>query len=54
MNSVTAEKVRPEYDSIGDLFKKYEGTPSQYAQIRTVLDLVGDVTGKSVLDLACV
>jgi len=53
MASATIEKSKAEYDSIGALFKAYEGSPAQSVQTRTILDLAGDVTGKSVLDLAC-
>ena len=53
MASATVDTKRPGYDSIGELFKKFEGTPAQLVEARTVLDLVGDISNKSVLDLAC-
>jgi len=42
-----------QYDIMGDSFKKYEGTPAHIITRRTILDLVGDVRGQSVLDLGC-
>lgn len=52
--TVTAiKKVNPEYDSIGEIFKTYEGAPGHVVETRTIFNLAGDVTGKAVLDLAC-
>lgn len=53
MSAISVEAKVPEYDSIGDLFKAYEGKPGQIVQRRTVFHLAGDVADKSILDLAC-
>ncbi|MFI6938790.1 class I SAM-dependent methyltransferase [Streptomyces sp. NPDC050418] len=41
------------YDGIGEAFEGFKALPlAQYGEVPSVLSLVGDVTGKSVLDLA--
>ncbi|MFE5796132.1 class I SAM-dependent methyltransferase [Streptomyces sp. NPDC056503] len=43
-----------QYDGIGEAFEGFKALPiTRYGEVPSVLELVGDVTGKSVLDLAC-
>ncbi|MBD2784938.1 class I SAM-dependent methyltransferase [Xenorhabdus sp. DI] len=47
-------KKKITYDSIGESFEQFANTVAQRKiEVRTIFDMVGDVTGKSVLDLAC-
>ncbi len=42
------------YDGIGEAFEGFKALPlARYGEVPSVLALVGDVTGRSVLDLAC-
>ncbi|MGN4073031.1 class I SAM-dependent methyltransferase [Burkholderia gladioli] len=42
------------YDSIGGLFEDFTQSAAQRAiEVRTIFHMIGDVSGKSVLDLAC-
>ncbi|AWK89117.1 class I SAM-dependent methyltransferase [Azospirillum thermophilum] len=42
------------YDTIGTLFEDFTSTAAQRAiEVRTILHMAGEVTGLSVLDLAC-
>ncbi|MDC9580142.1 class I SAM-dependent methyltransferase [Xenorhabdus sp. PR6a] len=42
------------YDSIGEGYEHfYNSVPQRKVEVRTLFDMVGDVQGKSVLDLAC-
>ncbi|MBW4631931.1 MAG: class I SAM-dependent methyltransferase [Iphinoe sp. HA4291-MV1] len=46
--------MAPVYDSIAEQFKKVNSLPFiQYVTTYTYLNLIGDVAGKSILDLAC-
>ncbi|MFI8513547.1 class I SAM-dependent methyltransferase [Streptomyces sp. NPDC085460] len=43
-----------QYDGIGEAFEGFKALPIiRYGEVPSVLELVGDVTGKTVLDLAC-
>jgi len=43
-----------QYDEIGEAFEGFKSLPlTRYGEVPSFLGLVGDVTGKSVLDLAC-
>lgn len=43
-----------EYNVIGDRFESFTDTAAQReVEVRTILHMVGDVSGKSVLDVAC-
>ncbi|KUL45893.1 class I SAM-dependent methyltransferase [Streptomyces regalis] len=43
-----------QYDEIGEAFEGFKSLPlTQYAEVPGFLAMVGDVRGKSVLDLAC-
>ncbi|MEU2547750.1 class I SAM-dependent methyltransferase [Streptomyces roseolus] len=43
-----------QYDGIGEAFEGFKALPlTRYGEVPSVLGLVGDVTGKTVLDLAC-
>ncbi|KUL34374.1 ToxA protein [Streptomyces sp. NRRL F-4489] len=43
-----------QYDEIGEAFEGFKALPlTRYAEVPSVLELVGDVRGKSVLDVAC-
>ncbi|WP_053699696.1 class I SAM-dependent methyltransferase [Streptomyces sp. NRRL F-5755] len=43
-----------QYDEIGEAFEGFKSLPlAQYAEVPGFLTMVGDVAGKSVLDLAC-
>ncbi|CDM87723.1 ToxA protein [Xenorhabdus bovienii] len=43
-----------DYNSIGDRYELFmNNRPQREIDVRTILNLVGDVRGKSVLDLAC-
>ncbi|GGR57483.1 class I SAM-dependent methyltransferase [Streptomyces roseolus] len=43
-----------QYDGIGEAFEGFKALPlTRYGEVPSVLGIVGDVTGKSVLDLAC-
>ncbi|MFE1273072.1 class I SAM-dependent methyltransferase [Streptomyces sp. NPDC058758] len=43
-----------QYDGIGEVFEGFKALPlARYGEVPSVLELVGDVTGRSVLDLAC-
>ncbi|MFJ6409855.1 class I SAM-dependent methyltransferase [Streptomyces hydrogenans] len=43
-----------QYDGIGEAFEGFKALPiTRYGEVPSVLELVGDVTGRSVLDLAC-
>lgn len=53
MNAALNEQTHSEYNAIGKQFKIYEDKPAHIIQTRTLLNLAGDVTNKSVLDLAC-
>ncbi|MEU6122781.1 class I SAM-dependent methyltransferase [Streptomyces sp. NPDC047123] len=42
------------YDEIGEAFEGFKALPlARYVEAPSFLDLVGDVTGKKVIDLAC-
>ncbi|WP_261957936.1 class I SAM-dependent methyltransferase [Streptomyces nigrescens] len=42
-----------QYDEIGEAFEGFKGLPlAQYGEVPSFLDMVGDVRGKTVLDLA--
>ncbi|MFF8836819.1 class I SAM-dependent methyltransferase [Streptomyces sp. NPDC015130] len=46
--------VQDQYDAIGEAFEGFKSLPlMRYGEVPSFLGLVGDVTGKSVLDLAC-
>ncbi|GAA0594304.1 class I SAM-dependent methyltransferase [Streptomyces crystallinus] len=46
--------VQQQYDQIGEAFEGFKSLPLiRCGEVPSVLDLVGDVSGKSVLDLAC-
>jgi toxoflavin synthase len=43
-----------QYDEIGEAFEGFKSLPLiRYGEVPSFLDLVGDVSGRSVLDLAC-
>ncbi|MGV9457326.1 class I SAM-dependent methyltransferase [Streptomyces sp. NPDC003635] len=43
-----------QYDEIGEAFEGFKSLPlMRYGEVPSFLGMVGDVTGKSVLDLAC-
>ncbi|MGW7052632.1 class I SAM-dependent methyltransferase [Streptomyces sp. NPDC054887] len=43
-----------QYDQIGEAFEGFKSLPlMRYGEVPSFLGMVGDVTGKSVLDLAC-
>ncbi|MET9346966.1 class I SAM-dependent methyltransferase [Streptomyces termitum] len=43
-----------QYDGIGEAFEGFKALPlTRYGEVPSVLALIGDVTGRSVLDLAC-
>ncbi|MEU3607557.1 class I SAM-dependent methyltransferase [Streptomyces sp. NPDC035033] len=43
-----------QYDGIGEAFEGFKALPlARYGEVPSVLGLVGDVTGRTVLDLAC-
>lgn len=43
-----------QYDEIGEAFEGFESLPlMRYGEVPSFLNAVGDVSGKSVLDLAC-
>ncbi|MEU9997174.1 class I SAM-dependent methyltransferase [Streptomyces sp. NPDC050848] len=43
-----------QYDQIGEAFEGFKSLPlTRYGEVPSFLGLVGDVTGRSVLDLAC-
>lgn len=43
-----------QYDAIGEAFEGFKSLPlTRYGEVPSVLGLVGDVTGRSVLDVAC-
>lgn len=43
-----------QYDEIGEAFEGFKSLPLiRYGEVPSFLDMVGDVSGKSVLDLAC-
>ncbi|MER8234202.1 class I SAM-dependent methyltransferase [Streptomyces sp. NPDC101490] len=43
-----------QYDGIGEAFEGFKALPlTRYGEVPSVLGLVGDVRGRSVLDLAC-
>ncbi|MCK7621790.1 class I SAM-dependent methyltransferase [Streptomyces sp. RS10V-4] len=46
--------VQQQYDGIGEAFEGFKALPMiRYGEVPSVLELVGDVTGKTILDLAC-
>ncbi len=46
--------ARAQYDEIGEAYEGFKALPlEQYAAVPSFLAMVGDVHGKSVLDLAC-
>ncbi|MCD2465432.1 MULTISPECIES: bifunctional 2-polyprenyl-6-hydroxyphenol methylase/3-demethylubiquinol 3-O-methyltransferase UbiG [unclassified Streptomyces] len=46
--------VRQQYDGIGEAFEGFKSLPlTRYGEVPSFLGLVGDVSGRSVLDLAC-
>ncbi|GAA2497055.1 class I SAM-dependent methyltransferase [Streptomyces gobitricini] len=46
--------AQEQYDEIGEAYEGFKALPlEQYAVVPSFLALVGDVSGKSVLDLAC-
>ncbi|MER7755150.1 class I SAM-dependent methyltransferase [Kitasatospora sp. NPDC097643] len=46
--------VEQQYDQIGEAFEGFKSLPLiQYGEVPSFLALVGDVSGRSVLDLAC-
>ncbi|MDI3387741.1 class I SAM-dependent methyltransferase [Streptomyces sp. B-S-A8] len=46
--------VQHQYDGIGEAFEGFKSLPlMRYGEVPSFLGMVGDVTGKSVLDLAC-
>ncbi|MFE9427576.1 class I SAM-dependent methyltransferase [Kitasatospora sp. NPDC006697] len=43
-----------QYDTIGEAFEGFKALPLiRYGEVPSMLELVGEVTGRSVLDLAC-
>ncbi|MFB7165992.1 class I SAM-dependent methyltransferase [Streptomyces sp. NPDC056242] len=43
-----------QYDEIGEAFEGFKSLPlMRYGEVPSFLETVGDVSGKSVLDLAC-
>ncbi|MFI6445638.1 class I SAM-dependent methyltransferase [Kitasatospora sp. NPDC050543] len=43
-----------QYDEIGEAFEGFKSLPlMRYGEVPSFLDMVGDVSGRSVLDLAC-
>ncbi|WP_282694520.1 class I SAM-dependent methyltransferase [Streptomyces sp. CC208A] len=43
-----------QYDGIGEVFEGFKALPLiRYGEVPSFLELVGDVTGRTVLDLAC-
>ncbi|SFU89871.1 class I SAM-dependent DNA methyltransferase [Xenorhabdus koppenhoeferi] len=47
-------KKEVDYNSIGESYEQFiQRSPQRALEVRTVLDMVGDVRGKSILDLAC-
>ncbi|MFE6224854.1 class I SAM-dependent methyltransferase [Streptomyces sp. NPDC057854] len=43
-----------QYDGIGEAFEGFKALPViRYGEVPSVLDMVGDVTGRTVLDVAC-
>ncbi|MFF9067804.1 methyltransferase domain-containing protein [Streptomyces sp. NPDC014891] len=46
--------VRQQYDGIGEAFEGFKSLPMmRYGEVPSFLGTVGDVTGRSILDLAC-
>ena len=46
--------VQQQYDGIGEAFEGFKALPMiRYGEVPSFLGMVGDVSGKSVLDLAC-
>lgn len=46
--------VQQQYDGIGEAFEGFKSLPLiRYGEVPSFLGMVGDVSGKSVLDLAC-
>ncbi|MFF3843362.1 class I SAM-dependent methyltransferase [Streptomyces sp. NPDC001930] len=46
--------VRQQYDGIGEAFEGFKSLPLvRYGEVPSFLGMVGDVSGRSVLDLAC-
>ncbi|MFJ2937398.1 class I SAM-dependent methyltransferase [Streptomyces sp. NPDC087219] len=46
--------VRQQYDGIGEAFEGFKSLPlMRYGEVPSFLGMVGDVSGRSVLDLAC-
>jgi SAM-dependent methyltransferase len=46
--------VRQQYDGIGEAFEGFKALPLiRYGEVPSFLGMVGDVSGRSVLDLAC-
>lgn len=55
---MTEAKTQPAYSPkqfnvIGEAFKNFEGTPMHRIAYQSVLRLLGNIAGKSVLDLGC-
>ncbi|MDC9621115.1 class I SAM-dependent methyltransferase [Xenorhabdus sp. XENO-7] len=47
-------KKHAAYNAIGERYEQFiEDTPQREIDVRTILSMVGDVSGKSVLDVAC-
>jgi hypothetical protein len=43
-----------QYDEIGEAFEGFKSLPlTRYGEVPSFLGMVGDVSGKSILDLAC-
>ncbi len=54
MSARTHEAQAPQYDAIAAPYQRTRESPlRRYVEAWTFLDLLGDVTGRSVLDLAC-
>jgi 2-polyprenyl-3-methyl-5-hydroxy-6-metoxy-1,4-benzoquinol methylase len=52
--TVTEDLVNAEYDSIALQYQQTKNSPlRRFVESYTLLDLIGDVSGLSVLDLAC-
>ncbi|GAA1951833.1 class I SAM-dependent methyltransferase [Kitasatospora viridis] len=46
--------VQQQYDGIGEAFEGFKALPLiRYGEVPSFIGMVGDVTGKSILDLAC-
>ncbi|MGJ0578834.1 hypothetical protein ACR71G_12240 [Xenorhabdus bovienii] len=47
-------KKHAAYNAIGERYEQFiEDTPQREIDVRTILSMVGNVSGQSVLDVAC-